>query len=1006
MKKTFIKVTNYISIAAFFTLFFAATAASQSITFTTSKKVGETVQLLIKGSGTIEANGISEAITSGQKKSYTLTAQRVTLKGNISKLECTSNALTALDVSQCGTLEELTCYTNQLTSLDVSACASLSSLECWDNQLTSLLLPHKGALSYLDCGNNRLTELDPSDNEGIEYLLCYHNQLKTINLTGCTALAYLACQDNRLTCSAMEALVGALPTRTPEEEAVFDALTDKELTAQSGEGNILLTHAVEVATAKNWNVFSVGEDDKETEYTGREGSCSDFEPSTIILSTERAVGKQVTLSIQANGAVTAKGLVEPINTDGTSHAYTLSAQTITLQGNITKLICEGNQLTTLNVSQCKPLVALHCADNALQTIDVQQNTNLTLLDCARNALNALDISSCTNLKELYCGGNTLHALDVSACSLLETISCYSNRITALKVSSNTLLKHIACEDNLIGCEEMEQLATSLPKREASEKASLIALCDKEKKATTGKGNIVTEHIVAIASEKAWSILSAEVGGSDKQSPFTGRKGVCQDFSGARITFTTNKKVGEKIKMLIDADGPVTATGLKEPVKTDSTFTWYTLMAQTVTLSGDISKMNCSKLELTSLKTTQSPLLTTLLCQDNQLETLDVTQCENLTTLFCHNNKLTSLDLSYCPQLMYLACDDNQLSTLDITACRELKTLSCSSNQLTTFDISGREKLERFWCYGNMLEHLNVAQCPNLTSLMCYNNKLTSLDASHSTHLQYLYCYSNRLTSLNISDCKDLFWLSCEDNLLNCTAMEAIAEALTDRSTKETASIDVLIYAEETGDPSTGNVFTEHAANIAKSKNWSVYSVKQPGYGYGHPYAGRKGQCTDSELTFTVSVEPNAHGRITVSGADDLQKVAYGSKLKVSVSPDEKYVLDKLWANDEDITATKSFTAVSNVTIRASFRNPTATLQETALAIYPNPTSESVYWQGAAPYSTIRLYSLSGHLLASATSDSLGNGTLSVAAFSEGEYLFVLYENEEPSFTTKLTIKRK
>ena len=306
----------------------------------------------------------------------------------------------------------------------------------------------------------------------------------------------------------------------------------------------------------------------------------------------------------------------------------------------------------------------------------------------------------------------------------------------------------------------------------------------------------------------------------------------------------------------------------------------------------------------------------------------------------------------------------------------------------------------------MLEHLNVAQCPNLTSLMCYNNKLTSLDASHSTHLQYLYCYSNRLTSLNISDCKELFWLSCEDNLLNCTAMEAIAEALTDRSTKETASIDVLIYAEETGDPSTGNVFTEHAANIAKSKNWSVYSVKQPGYGYGHPYAGRKGQCTDRELTFTVSVEPNAHGRITVSGADDLQKVAYGSKLKVSVSPDEKYVLDKLWANDEDITATKSFTAVSNVTIRASFRNPTATLQETALAIYPNPTSESVYWQGAAPYSTIRLYSLSGHLLASATSDSLGKGTLSVATFSEGEYLFVLYENEEPSFTTKLTIKRK
>ncbi len=52
--------------------------------------------------------------------------------------------------------------------------------------------------------------------------------------------------------------------------------------------------------------------------------------------------------------------------------------------NIETLLCSGNLLTTLNISQNINLVELRCGGNLLNNLDLSQNVNLSKLWCYNN----------------------------------------------------------------------------------------------------------------------------------------------------------------------------------------------------------------------------------------------------------------------------------------------------------------------------------------------------------------------------------------------------------------------------------------------------------------------------------------------------------------------------------------------------------------------------------------------------------------------------------------------
>ena len=114
---------------------------------------------------------------------------------------------------------------------------------------------------------------------------------------------------------------------------------------------------------------------------------------------------------------------------------------------LTRLDCDYNQLTALDISNNTALTRLLCYSNQLTTLDVSNNTALTRLDCHLNQLTALDVSNNTDLTSLNYGNNQLIDLDISNNTALTELDCYGNQMTSLDVSNNTALKSLNCRDN-------------------------------------------------------------------------------------------------------------------------------------------------------------------------------------------------------------------------------------------------------------------------------------------------------------------------------------------------------------------------------------------------------------------------------------------------------------------------------------------------------------------------------------------------------------------------------
>tara|TARA_B100001142_G_scaffold137075_1_gene138529 strand:- start:1766 stop:3649 length:1884 start_codon:yes stop_codon:yes gene_type:complete len=115
--------------------------------------------------------------------------------------------------------------------------------------------------------------------------------------------------------------------------------------------------------------------------------------------------------------------------------------------NLTSLSCAANQLSILDVSQNIALIELDCFDNYLTNLDVSTNTNLTAFNPRGNQLTSLDLSNNIALTEIDCGDNQLSVLDVSNNIILEGLECYNNQLTSLDITQNHSLGWLECHNN-------------------------------------------------------------------------------------------------------------------------------------------------------------------------------------------------------------------------------------------------------------------------------------------------------------------------------------------------------------------------------------------------------------------------------------------------------------------------------------------------------------------------------------------------------------------------------
>ena len=120
------------------------------------------------------------------------------------------------------------------------------------------------------------------------------------------------------------------------------------------------------------------------------------------------------------------------------------------------LECDNNQLTKLDVSQNARLDVLKCFNNQLSKLDVSNNTALSCFYCGNNKLQTLDVTKNSALYSLGCEGNLLTSLDVSQNKDLLYLNCNTNQLTNLDVSNNTKLQYLYCYNNQLTSLDMSQ----------------------------------------------------------------------------------------------------------------------------------------------------------------------------------------------------------------------------------------------------------------------------------------------------------------------------------------------------------------------------------------------------------------------------------------------------------------------------------------------------------------------------------------------------------------------
>lgn len=329
---------------------------------------------------------------------------------------------------------------------------------------------------------------------------------------------------------------------------------------------------------------------------------------------------------------------------------------------LTDLVCEVNQLTSLDVSKNTALRYLFCNDNQLTSLDVSECKALTYLDCNNNQLTSLNVTGCESLEDLYCEINQLTSLNVSGCSSLVGISCYLNQLKG---------------------REMDALVESLPNISngilcvVHDKEWAMFYYDREEQ------NVMTTTQVAAAKAKGW-IACERVGGG---------------------TYVYNG-----MEPIPDEDPNPEGIAIDETNFPDANFRSYLLDQDygkdsilTEVEIAEVTELYVSNLKIRSLKGIEYFIaLTRLTCADNQLTSIDVSACQALTELDCGTNQLAELDVSKNTNLTSLWCLNNQLTELDVKANTALLFLNCANNQLTTLDLSNNTKLYYLHCYQNQI----------------------------------------------------------------------------------------------------------------------------------------------------------------------------------------------------------------------------------------------------------------------------------------------------------------
>ena len=216
-----------------------------------------------------------------------------------------------------------------------------------------------------------------------------------------------------------------------------------------------------------------------------------------------------------------------------------------------------------------------------------------------------------------------------------------------------------------------------------------------------------------------------------------------------IALTTDKAVGEKIELTIDADEADEAgvwldlngngkwdEGIDQKPKKFNAFIEYTLQAQMFKIYGKIRFLECENIELTALDISHNAALTELMAKGNKLPSIaHLDQLKELS-IDTHTLLVSSLPKG----LTYLAINETDsapLSTIDTSPFTELQVLNVYCKSLKSLDLSNNKRLLTLYISKTGLTELDLSHQPELRNLYADYTPLTKLNVAGNKALQYV-----------------------------------------------------------------------------------------------------------------------------------------------------------------------------------------------------------------------------------------------------------------------------
>ena len=673
------------------------------------------------GSGYLNGTELASAITiDGSYKGIT-TFEGLQYFTALRIFNCSGNSLTELDLTALTGLMTLICSECGLTELDLSANVDLQTVQCDRNSLTQLTLGEKTQLKSLDCNSNAgLTSVDLSGCTALQVFVGLQCGLTSLSTNGLVALEELYCQNNALTsldvggCTALRVLAC--------EKNLFDGL----------DLSSCPTVADTVATGES------STSDNTITYTKGASSVSADENVTITVEP----GIPIDEDHFPDGNF--RSFLSQYDKDHNGYLSDPEIEAVTEM-----TINETGVASLEGIKYFEYLTTLTATYNyGLTTVDLRYNQAITTLDCHGNDLQSLDVSDCHGLTQLFCHDNPLASLDVSACTALADAIVNGSRSDCesyWEYAKDSALLRVGKDVDVTPADPRPFLEIHEDRFPDENFRSVVSGFDSDSDGWLSRADLAAAAVMDCSNKNINNVEGIEFFTALTELDCSNNQLMELDVSSSKGLTTLN--CSNNMLSSLDLN--------QNPALTTLDCNWNALESLNVSSCSALTTLYCYANRMEALDLSGCTALTELVCRSAHLVSLTISGKTALTTLDCRNNEITTLSVTDCPALTSVLFTGNDLKSLDLSGCPALTGVNFSDSvnggDLETADLSGCIALTEVNCTDRNIVSLDLSGCASLKTVYCFNNKLTSLDVSGCTALTSLDCSINSISALDVSD---------------------------------------------------------------------------------------------------------------------------------------------------------------------------------------------------------------------------------------------------------------